>query len=424
MTTLKKLTLLSCLLHAAAPLMLVADEAADQTTTTEQTASSTESNESGASDATSTGTTTADDEQSTALTTQAPEQAIGDFGVAYLFAAPAVAQNIKEAAYTRHRVAFARWGKHVIVDVTDYMNRTTRGTKYAKVKGQLVPEKAEKYVGTSEGASFCVRRGAGARSGVGGSLAKLTRSTARPEHMELVQFVDLYNRGIPMWLQVESATDLREFLNTVQDQLKTAAIDVTVRSAEKKPILLISIENDFDLESIDSILWSDLEGTYNVATMVDGELRNYFFAAKEERAKIITEGKESNNDTNDSFLEGLFNKVEKEYDGFSFKKITQKILADLVKPSHISTFVVTLVAAGVGVKLLELGKQGGEKLYGWWNPTKVAEGKAAERNKAAMAYVEAERIILAAKLRAHQACSGNLDAKNAAFHHGWADFVQ
>ncbi|MDQ5890782.1 MAG: hypothetical protein QG604_656 [Candidatus Dependentiae bacterium] len=230
-------------------------------------------------------------------------------------------------------MAFIKWTtKDVTICNSSALNGTVSATKYEKKDGQLVPVKSEEFTGRADGYTQCTRKGENARKAVplAERTARMLRATANLTDMSQVKFVDLYNSYAPIWLQAESAADVREFVDTMQVDLAAAAIDPAVRPAQFRQVCLITIKKDPLLSTLDEQLLADLAELFNPGSFMNADLRKYVLAEKDVLCEIREDSKDAL-DINPSVLEGLFEDLTKENyfwkKSLFFRDITKQVFS-------------------------------------------------------------------------------------------------
>ena len=278
----------------------------------------------------------------------------------YFFSPELQASNeAKNIAYATHSVLFANiTEKNNALCLYDYLGCKSTLTKYEKKGSSLIPVKSEEFTGKTEGGTKCTRKGKGARAiKEQDGIARLLRATAKPNAITQVTFLDAYKNCVPMWVRAKSAQDVQEFIECVKDDLTDAAIDPLAQPEILKPILILTIEGDLFLDSIDAQLWQDLQSVYTVTTFADAELRKYIWEIKTALADTIQQGE---HDINPNFWECVFEDLAEENYGFSWKKGTRKLIKEVFSIKH----VVMFVSAVIGISLAQAtGKAIHDRLF-------------------------------------------------------------
>jgi len=270
-------------------------------------------------------------------------------------------QAVRDAAFATHQMAYVKTnGKDVITSLQDSLMGSVTSTKYTLDSFVLTPVKSEIYTGLADGPSFCIRRGKGARAGAGKGyerVARVLRATAKSNDMAIVSLVALYQSNAPIWLQATNAEDLRVIVELFKAALNSAAIDLSVRASELRPVCVVTIkdktglQNDPFLTSVDADLWVSLNTLFNMTTMRDSKIRAYILHAKEALAETIQQAKDSKVDLNPSFTETLYEDIKEKYHGFNLKRFFRSIIVDASDPSP----VLKLVAGAAAIYLVVKG---------------------------------------------------------------------
>jgi hypothetical protein len=281
----------------------------------------------------------------------------------------------KQLAYLTHEVSFIQLnGDSVSVCRFDYLRGSATMTKYKKEGSELTPIRSEQYSGAADGGTKCISKGRGARKvQLQEKLARGFRATVKKEALTQVKFVDLYTSFVPLWIQAESAEDIRSFIDCVQEDLIDAAIDPSVRTQDGKPLCIITLKNDLFLDTISPTLWKDLRSAYNMTTFADSELRKYIWNTKKSLAETISGAA---NEEFPSFWAELFEDLSRENYGFSFKKGARKFLSDVVSVKNIIAFALAAIGGGL---VLKAGKYLNDK---WENRVSALEQKAKAKLRA------------------------------------------
>ncbi len=261
-----------------------------------------------------------------------------------------VSDNVRNLAYATLEVAFGRWNSknEVILCKYNHFQNKAATTKYKSANGVLNPIKSEEYQGPADGSpssTKCVRKGRTARSTVAAQegAARLFRATAKPEDMTQVSFVELYNNCIPLCMQADSAEQVTQFINYIQQALNDGAIDPSIRPRELKPLCVLIVSSDHLLRTVDNSQWEALQSIYNLTTMYDAPVRKYMLDVREALCEMVKVAGESKIDLNPSFIEGLFDDMNRENYDFNYKRIIREIISTVANVKFITGAITAIL---------------------------------------------------------------------------------
>ncbi len=285
-----------------------------------------------------------------------------------------VPQEAQDMAIALGTITFMKWtAKDVTVCRSSAINGSAHASKYVKLNGALTQVKSEEYFGRADGFTKCVHKGYNARAAVplAETTARILQATASPTDMTQVKFIDLYNHYTPIWLQAKSANEVREFVEMAQMDLMSATVDPTVRPKDYRQALIITIENDPLLSSLDENLINELGDIFSVGSMANNTLREFISEEKAALIELLAENKKAL-DINPSFLEGLFEDLNEQNFYFNPKLMARDVLKNIFTLKHISQ---KLTGFGLGLLAVYMWKK--------WTEKKKEEGpeKLSEQNK-------------------------------------------
>ena len=219
----------------------------------------------------------------------------------------------------------------------NYVDGKSSFTKFERVAAtddtilphaNLRPVATEDYVLTFDANTHCKNKAQNGRKGLGEFVARRLRAITNPHDMKSSTFVEFYQHCIPTWLQAESADQVTEFVSHLEQDLTLHMIDPAAIDTAVRPVLVLTIQDDLFLQSIDDQTWTQLHQLFNVTTFRDTKIRTLFLTMKNQ----LVEAREiKGHDTNSSLMAGIFNDIADESANFSTNGMIRKTIKETMK---------------------------------------------------------------------------------------------
>lgn len=300
-----------------------------------------------------------------------------------------LSDRVRDLAMATQEVSFVKaTSKNVVTCRYQYMLGKSTLTKFNKEENNLLPVKSEDYMHFLDGPQKCIRKGLKGRATLPLSegVARAIRATTNPLNMSILSPIDLYNSVTPTWIFADSAEDVEDWINCLEEDQAEAGIAPQMRDDLLKPTCIITIKNDLFLETINPAVWAKLERSYNMTTFLDHGMRKHFWTTKNrlvEARKIAKAGL----DLNPNLLEGIFADLEAASCYFSHKDIIRQTIKEISKKVFywgIPALIIAMSYKGI--------------MAGWnWATSPSAEQQLAAKDAAADKAATAKARELAAQ---------------------------
>lgn len=251
----------------------------------------------------------------------------------YFSSSLVLGDKARDIAMATQEVAFVKAGsKNVVTCRYNYMAGKSTLTKFNKEEHNLFPVKSEEYSHFIDGPQKCIRKGLKGRSALPLSegIARAMKATTSPTKMSILSPIDLYNSVTPTWIIADSAEDVAEWVQNLEEDQANEGIAPQMRDDLVKPVCIVTIKGDLFLDTVDQELWNKLERSYNMTTFLNHDMRTHFWETKDklvEARKIAKSGL----DLNPNLLEGIFADLEEASCYFSHKGIVRNTLKEISK---------------------------------------------------------------------------------------------